>query len=347
MREWVEGLGPDQRDFARVSGAVMLVAATLALFIRKATHHEWGSFGRLLIVLIPCVVLFALGLEFAERPGGDVPAVDRGLYVRGRRLAPAWQSTCIVGAVVLVPFVLVQFLDLIGGNTNDSLNAAWIFLLTAAIAMYGALATGVRYAALLSGLALIVSWLTFWDKVASPSATTDRDLLILIGLILAAGAVLLERERLRQGTELMTAAGIAGLVAGVLGLVAAAASAIGQRIASAFGSTNVPTGGLRQHQEWDVFLIALAVFLIWYGARRAVRGPTYVGALALLAFAFSVGFELTRILSASAPHGGFFGWPALLLVLAVAGLLVGFSRQPPAPVEAQQPPPPGPPPPAL
>ena len=109
LRAYLEGLEPRQRDVLRILGGLLFTAGALALFVRKANHSQWGDFGRLLVLLVPCAVLFLLGLRAAaERPATA-------------------QSVLLVLAVILVPLTLFQFLALVNGNANDSLNAAWIF----------------------------------------------------------------------------------------------------------------------------------------------------------------------------------------------------------------------------
>ncbi len=342
MREWLESLRPEQRDFLRAVGGVAVAAGALALFIRKSSHGDWGSLGRLLILLVPCVVLYGLGLGVADADLARTatPSVDVGLLVRTKdRLARPWQSVLVVLGVVLIPLALAQFVDAIGGDSGTALNAAWIFLVTAALALYAAFATGVSYASLLAGLALIVSWLSFCDKAFNPSASTFRWLLILAAAGLVAIARALERQDVRQAPEFVTAAGLAAVAAGILGLVGAGVAYVGRAFARSFGTTTPSVNSTRQHVEWDVLLLLVAALLIWYGNRRAARGPAYVGALALSAFVISVGLELTRLFSGNGlSDGGFLGWPALLLVAGAAALLAGFHRLPPAPAEPPAPP---------
>jgi hypothetical protein len=130
------------------------------------------------------------------------------------------------------------------------------------------------------------------------------------------------------------------VVAAVLGLFGAVVEFVGNSIARAFNAGSTPLNGPRQHVEWDLFLIALAVFLVWYGARRGARGPTYVGGLALTAFIVSIGVEVTRLVSGNGPpEGAFVGWPLLLLLVGAAGLVAGFWAPPPATPPASETPP--------
>jgi hypothetical protein len=336
----VENLRPDQRDFLRAIGGLLLTAGAIVLFIRKSTNDSWGDFALLLVLLVPCVSLYALGLGVFDRElaRGARPAINRGLLVTGKRVAPAWQSVLLVLAVILVPLVLLQFLEVLGGSSDDSLNAAWIFTVTAALALYAAFAAGVNYSALLGALSIIVVWLSLWDKILDgPSATTIRWLLLALAAGFVLAAVQLDRMDLRQGVDFVTGAGIAAVAAGVLGLVALGVQYVGRSLAEAFGSASA-VSGVRQHQEWDVLLLLVGVALAWYGSRRSARGPTYVGAIALLAFVISVGVQLVKLFGGDQADGAFVGWPLLLLVLGGVALLAGFAQTRPRPVNAAPPP---------
>ena len=178
-----------------------------------------------------------------------------------------------------------------------------------------------------------------------PVATALRWLFLIAGAALAAAAFALDREGSRVAPELVTAAGVAGLAAGITGLLSLATQLLAGAVASAFGAES-DLSGSRQHQEWDVFLLLLALALIWYGVRAAWRGPVYIGALTLFAFIVSVGSEITALFSGDAPSGDLFGWPLLLLVLGGAALLAGLygggatrpRPDPPAPPASAPPP---------
>jgi hypothetical protein len=343
VRESIESLRPEQREFLRAVGGLLLTAGTIVLFIRKSSHGAWGDFGRLLVLLIPCVALYALGLGMADKELASKarPGLNSGLFVTAKRVARPWQSVLLVSAVILIPFVLLQFIELVNGNSSDSWNTAWVFLLTAGFALYAAFAAGVGYATLLASLSLLVVWLSVWDKVLdSPSANTFRWLLLVLAVLFVVVAVALERRQLRQAVDFVTGAGIAAVAAGVLGLIGLAIEFAGRSISQAFGSSTPSIGGVQQHQEWDILLLLIGLALVWYGARRAARGPTYVGGIALFAFIVSVGAELVKVFAGGAqPEGSFVGWPLLLLALGVAGLAAGFAASRPASQPAPMDPP--------
>jgi hypothetical protein len=334
MNQQLAGLTPAQRDALRLAGATLFATGALALFLRKNFQDSWAAFPRLLVLAIPCVLLYGLGTGMIRlgRPDTD--------------LAGAWRATALVFGLVLIPFTLFQLVETLGGDPDKSGHTAWVFAITAAAGAYAALAHGLRWGALFGGLALIVSWIAFWDAVVEPSATAIRWLFLIVAAVLAAAAFRLDEDGGRVRPELVTAAGVAALAAGITGLFSLPAQLIGTGVAEAFG-TEAGVSGTQQQQEWDVFLLVLAVALVWYGARAAWRGPVYVGALALFAFILSIGIEVSRIFDGDAPGGDLMGWPLLLLVLGGGALAAGLyggggsTREPPP---AAAPPPPAAPP---
>ncbi len=146
----------------------------------------------------------------------------------------------------------------------------------------------------------------------------------------------------------MTAAGVAALIAGITGLLILPSQFLGSAVSEAFGG-EADLSGTQQHQEWDAFLLVLALALIWYGLRAVWRGPVYVGAITLFAFIISVGVEITALFNGDSPNGDLMGWPLLLLLVGGAALLAGLfggggpTREPepaPATTPPVSPPPP-------
>ena len=70
---------------------------------------------------------------------------------------------------------------------------------------------------------------------------------------------------------------------------------------------------------WDVYLLILALALIWLGARTRTRGLGYVGGFGVAMFLVSVAAQLTRLESGRGPSSTLAGWP---LVLVGLGLVV-------------------------
>jgi hypothetical protein len=353
MNERLSGITPSQRDTLRLVGAVIFAAGIFVLLVRKG--DEWADFPVLLVLAIPCALLYGLGIGALQiGPADDVrDATDRAAL-------PAWRATALVLGIIFVALTLSQLVDTIGGDSDKSGWVFLIFLATAAAAAYAAVKHGLRYGALLAGLALIISWIALWDALVEPSTTTIRWLFLIVGAGLAAAALRLHAEDRREAPELVTAAGVAGLAAGVTALIALGGAFVGGAISSTFGTEPDLSGGTQQGDEWNVFLLVLAVALIWYGARAPWRGPAYVGAIALIVFIFAAGTDIASLVKGDEPGTGVMGWPLLLLVLGgaalAAGLLGGNGRRtaapdaaptqpmtPPPPPPPSVPPPPGPP----
>jgi hypothetical protein len=315
MNDLLAGLRPAQRDALRIAGATTFAAGAFALFVRKSSQDQWAAFPKLLILAIPCVLLYGLGVGAIRIGRAD----DAG----GDRAVPAWRAVTVVLGLLLIPFTLFQLIDMLGGDPDKSGHNAWVFAVSAGAGAYAAFVHHVRWGALFAGLAAIVSWIAFWDAVVDPSATALRWLFLIVGVALAAAAFRLDREGGREGPELVTAAGVAGLAAGIVGLLTLVTQLVAGAVASAFGA-DADLSGAQQRQEWDVYLLVLALALIWYGNRAAWRGPVYVGGLALLAFILSVGSEITALFSGDGPTGDLVGWPLLLLLLGGGALLAGL-----------------------
>src|SRR5688572_1789652 len=212
MNEQLAGLRPEQRDALRLLGVTFFATGALALFIRKSSQDQWAAFPKLLVLAIPCVLLYGLGAGLIRigRPD-DRPAEELAVS--------PWRAAALVFGLVLIPFTLFQLIDMLGGDPNKAGHNAWVFAVAALAGVYAAFVHGLRWGALFGGFALIISWMAFWDAVVDPSATAVRWLFLIIGVVLAIAALSFDRGGGREGTELMTAAGIAGVLAGITGLL--------------------------------------------------------------------------------------------------------------------------------
>jgi hypothetical protein len=323
-------------------GGLLFASGGIVLDIRKSA--TWGPGGRMLAVLIPAVVLYGLALDvLGERKSSGVALGD----------AEPWQSVLMVFAVILNVIWLTLFFHWV--HAHGALVTFAVFLLTGLSAAYAAWRANVRFAGFLGALSLLVAWLALWDKILNhPSGATNRWLLIIVGVIFVAGSVWLARRGRRESSEVITVAGIAGVLGASLGVFVTFAE-LGLSQFSSAGSVTPSLGGLnaRQHLIWDLLLLLIVLALISYGARSRVRGPGYVGAIGLLIFLISVGDQLSVRLSGGSPSGSVVGWPLVLLLVGAAALALGFFATRPvgaagqSPLnEASQPPPPsaGPPP---
>ncbi len=319
---------PDEaRDTLRKLAGLLVGLGLFMVFLRKSEPdlgNTWGSWGLLIVLLLATVFLYGVGLL-------------------GRLNTPvlrAWQSVYIVFGLILVPFTLFQLIDAIGGTPGTSLNVFWIFLVTAGLGAVAALLANVRYGLLLASIALIVSWSAVWNKILSDGLGAHygiyRGLLIIlaIGLLAAAYALystdVAGRLGLRKGSapelqqpglgpdasrwglahEVVTGAAIAAVVAGSISFTKLFAGA------SPFFSPPTASPSVL----WDIVLLVVSLAAVAYGARFAVRGPTYVGAIGLIVFMIVVGFDVGD----QNPEGKIVGWPLILVVLGAAIFLASL-----------------------
>lgn len=289
---------PDRRDWLRLLGGVLFAAGAVVLWIRK--EGEWDPWALLLVFLVPCALLYVLG--FAGR--------------RWPRLQ-GWQSAFFTFAVLLLPLVFLQFIEAIGGDTGSRLNITWVFAASAAVAAITTLRTAAWWQMLIAGLYAGTAWLALWGELLDdPSGDTIRWLLILFAAILLVAAIVLERSGRRAGSDLITVAGIAAVIAGGISL-AGIASGLTDVSDVITGDTPEPSQG------WNVFLLVVSLALIAYGARSFTRGPGYVGAFGLLVFIGVVGFDVVTQLEGG-EAGGVAGWPLILLLAGAVLLAAGF-----------------------
>jgi hypothetical protein len=309
VQDWVDAEG--RAGLMRKIGGLLFGVGMFMVFIRKGSNafgEGWGSFALLLTLAIPTVLLYWMGLngDQLQPPGNKVG-----------ELAP-WRVVFLVFGVLLVPVTLSELIDWLGGTPGTALNLIWVFGLTAFLASFASHQTKATYMTLLFGLAGIVVWTAFWDKIVDNSEHlgTYRWLLLLLALIYALMAVALTQRDAdgdeRRAAELITVSGIAAVIAGALSL-----SAIGNLTG---GFVPVPSGA-DSTLIWEVILLLVSVKLIAWGTYKATRGPTYVGAIGLFLFVIIAGLDL----NSKTPHGKIIGWPLLLLIVGI-GLLVASFR---------------------
>ena len=305
---------PDEgRDGLRTLAGLLLGLGFFMAFARKSggLGGGWSDWALFITLLIITVFLYALGLV-------------------GRLITPTarpWQSVYVVFGILLLPFMLFQFIQAVGSDATADLNVFWVLLVTAAAAAFAALVADVRYSLLLASISVIIGLSALWDKILSNGLFTHygiyRGLLVIYGLLLLAGAFAVYRfdplARLRPGgtgasepdrwlraQDVVTGAAIAAVAAGAITFTAffAQASVFAVRVAS-------------PSLLWDIELLVASLLAVIWGSRVGVRGPTYVGAIGLLIFLIDVGSEV----GVDVPDSTIVGWP-LILALVGAGLFV-------------------------
>jgi hypothetical protein len=318
-------------DLLRSVGGSLLAVGAVALLVRKSGHNGWSALARVLVVLVPASLLYALAL--------GAPA-----WSRRENTGPS-QSVLMVAAILLAPVALYELLEWAGASTRHLPYNAGVFAVSGLLAAYGARRSRTPYAALLAGLALLVAWLLLWGKILDhPSADIYRWLLVAGAALLLTASAGLARAGVIGAGEVATAGGLAAVAAGVFGVIigsvvvafrsittlAASAGASASSVPGSIVGTHpragppvelvgLHTSGLQQF-GWDLYLLVVSLALVWGSSRARVRGAGYAGAIGLLAFALSVGTQITRLESGRSPTGSIVGWPLALLVIGVAGL---------------------------
>jgi hypothetical protein len=282
---------------------MMFGAGALVLLIRKAS--DWSDWATFVALLIPAGVLFAVALALAPR---------------ARAAVEGWQSAYMVFGTLLLLAALLQLVSALNGSPRASLNLFWTFGVTGALAFATSLVLQVRVQMLVGAVLWLVAWLALWDKIlTNPSGDTVRWLLLVLAAIYVVLAIALTRSRRADGSDLITVAGIAAVLAGALSFAGAAAAT--SRLGSLSGS--VPKPG----QGWNLFLLVVSLLLIGYGSRAVTRGPGYVGAIGLVGFIGLTGADLVSRLNGE-PGGGVVGWPLILLIGGAAGIALSFVLKP-------------------
>jgi hypothetical protein len=301
----------DISDLMRSVGGLMLAVGAVVVVLRKSGDEAWTDFDRMLVLLVPTVVLYLLGVGVFGRP-------TRGAAEAGEDLARHSQSVLVVVSILLLPVTLLLFVSWAGIGTEHPLVDAGVFAATAVLAANAAWRSHVRFAALLASLSALIAWLFLFSKLLGhPSADAYRWLLVVAAACLALIARVLWRTKSSEAGELVTIAGLAAVLAGT---VAAAARSISSRFLSA-GDHHIPISGL-QHFGWDLYLLVVSLTLVWLGSRIRVRGTGYVGAFGLLAFVGSVSAQVTRLQAGKTPTHDVVGWPLGLLILGTLGLFL-------------------------
>ena len=260
----------DTRDALRKIGGLLFGLGAAMIYIRKGPFFtvnpsQWASFPMFLVLAIPAVYLYG-GIRTRPQTG---------------ELRP-WQVVHSVFGLIFVPLALLQFVDMIGGSPNASLNVFWIFVVTAGLAFYAGTVIGVRVQLLLGSIALIVAWTALWDELLSGGIGAHwgvyRGLLGLLAIGLLAGGLYLWRNNpggdevaasatapsgdlgLWKASELITGAGIAAVIACALGI-------------TALGNLNPLSGStppIETTNAWDILLLLVSLGLV--GDRLPDRG---------------------------------------------------------------------------
>jgi hypothetical protein len=290
----------DLGGWLRLLGGLLFGAGAVVLALRKS--GDWSDWAIFLVFLVAVVVLYGVAL-----------AGSRGLVE-----LHGWESAFYAFAILLLPITLLALVGAIDNDADGSLNSFWIFALSAAVAAFTALRRGALWQMLIAGLYATGSWIALWSKIFGDDFTTNkaRWLLIVFAAILLVGAAALARAARPPAADLVTAAGVAAVLAGALAAVVQFRGLTGTGIP--FGG-----GGLRVNEGWNIFLLVVSVGLIAYGTRSVTRGPAYVGGLGFAIFIGVVGGDLVGRLNGDAANK-VAGWPLVLLIVGALALIASF-----------------------
>jgi hypothetical protein len=314
----------DTRDSLRKIGGLLLGLGALMIYVRKGPFltfnpDQWASFPMFVVLAIPAVYLY--GSVLTKPQTGDLRS---------------WQVVQSVFGLLFVPLALTQFVDMIGGNPNASLNLCWIFLVTAGLAFYAGVVHGVRVQLLLGSISLIIAWTALWDELLSGGIGANwgvyRGLLGLIAIGLLAGGLYLWRTNpggdetaatatgpagdigLWKASELLSGAGVAAVIGCALGI-----TALGNLNPLGTGTPPIETTN-----AWDILLLLVSLGLVGLGSQIGVRGPVYVGAIGLVLFLVIVGLDL----NSTPPEPFKLGvWPWVLIGLGLIGIGLSFTKE--------------------
>lgn len=307
MQRALGGVGNgDQGAPLRALGGLLLGVAILVILIRRTlTIDPWGDFVIFIVLLVPTVILYGAGYRGARARDGQ-PTV--------------WQIVFTVFGTLLLVFTLFAFLNWVGGDADSNLNTAWIFAVVAIAAFAAALAAGVRFGCLLGALALLVVWFALWDELLdggiAAHVTTTRWLLLIVAALLGAlAAILASRQRPEGGSsDVLAVAGAAAVGAGAVSL-----GALNSTPVETIAGIAEPTSAIGSSTFWELEMLVVSLALVVYGSTASTRGPAYVGALGLVAFIPIVGVDAGHVNL----DGSLWGWPVVLLVVALGLLAAG------------------------
>ena len=311
-------LAPDDtRDALRKLGGLLFGLGMLMVAIRK--ESDYSDFVLFLIYLIPAAFLYGEGVFTDKFTGGIRP----------------WQAVYSVFGLILVPFALGQFVEMLNGEFSGW-NVVWIFAVTAGLAFYAGAVKGIRFQLLAGSIATIVFWSAFWNEVLADGIARNfgiyRGLLGILSILLLAGALYLWRtapdarvtgtvvndggdQKVWKASELLTGAGISAVLACSLGI---------SSVATFVTPLGIDFTVVETAAHWDVLLLLISLGLVGLGTLIGTRGPVYVGAIGLVLFLFIVGLDL----DGDPPQPDKLGvWPIVLVVFGLLAIGLGAVKE--------------------
>jgi hypothetical protein len=304
---------PDGDLSLAVGGVALGVGAALAF---SRMNDSWADFPLLLLLGVPCAVLFALALA----PGGDGQQV--GTKPDGR-LSP-WQTAFLLVALPLLAGSVVQLLAVFGKDNPGSGTFTWVLALTGLCAAVISVRLQSPGATVLATLLFAVAGLTAVNWIdSSAKLATYRDILLLEGILFLLAARSQWDSRHRHANLLVAVAG-AALIGG---------ASLGNTPQPGVAFPGLAAAGLKGKDGWELVLIGVSIGLLAFAAWQRHGGSAFVGLVGVYVF-----FLFTT-------EGSLSGWPLVLGVVTVVclawALVLRPSRHQPgggAPAAPQPPP---------
>jgi voltage-gated potassium channel Kch len=288
-----------EHDLTLAVAGVALGIASILAFDRM--EDSWAAFPLLLLLAIPCAILFVLALA----PGNFRDAV--GTRSDGR-LAP-WQTVFFLVAVPLLAASIAQLLRTLGEDDPGSGTATWVLVLAGACALWISFRFDSPGSLVLATLLFAAAGLTAVNWIDSEAGVeVYRNVLLVEGVVFLLAA----RSQWDAHRE------HAKLLAAISGLVLILGALLGNDFE--LGGFLEFSPSFETKDGWQLVLIVVTIGLLAFAAWQRHGGSAFVGLLGLLAF-----------LSFNATGGSLDGWPLILALLALAclawALVIRPSRQ--------------------
>jgi hypothetical protein len=237
--------------------------------------------------------------------------------VEGR--APrAYVSVLLFSAFPVLAVALIELAQALGGTLATPGSDWWVEASLGVVYLGFARWRTSAISALLGVLTGFAAVVEGWAWIFTPHSTTYEYWLCLGAIVVLGLGVVALRDR--QRAHAVALADAAGLIAGLLGVVAATSTFWGAIDDEDGGQTLAALDHTSLAWGWVLVLLVTGLALVGYGAVDRERGPAWLGALVLALFVLN-----------AAPHASLLWWPILLLLLGVAAIAAGLRPTTPTP----------------
>lgn len=309
----------DTRDLLRELAA-LLIALGAAMWVFR-TGSSAGAFASFCILAVPAALLLRLTLKG---------------FPSARSTRP-WQAVVATVVAILSILALRQLANWLGepGDAGNGINVFWTFGVGAALALYLAKKTGVRFLVFFACIVSAVGLAGFLDASLSGGIAESfglfRGLMFLYALLLAGAGIAVWRKgaasvgrsvesefedapatrSARRSTEVLTASAAIAVFACGYGIT----SALGL-IPTIAGVDSAGSGAI-----WEILLLGVGLVAVIAGTQIAARGLTWAGGIGLVLFFYIVGLDIH---SGERRPDSFGVWPAVLLVVGSVALVASL-----------------------